>query len=154
PARILARMEALHSQEPRFAEVARRVFEASAAGIAVAGFSPSTWAWWHPLTAMWPAQFVGEPGLGAGPAGRFAPSDELLDTALHEPELDDYLHALRISAGQVTLAGDTTPRPIREVYVDLEIQREEERRRDTSSRRRDDRSEEDRASIEALREEF
>lgn len=35
--------------------------------------------------------------------------------------LADYLHRLREQAGVVTLAGDSEPRPLRDVFVDLEI---------------------------------
>ena len=93
--------------------------------------------------------------MGPGPISpllRIAP--EPLDAPIREPSLDDYLRALRITAGQVTLAGTTAPRPIRDLYVDLEVQREEERRKDPGPLRRDDRPEEERATSEALRDEI
>lgn len=150
PARILTRLEALRSQKPQFAAMAQRIYEVSGAGIALAGFSAQTWTWCRPLFAMWPARFIGEPGFGEGPPGRFVESGESLDITIREPSLEDYLRALRLTAGQVTLPGETAPRPIRDVYVDLEVQSEVERLR----RADEERHELDRVTTEGLREEI
>ncbi|WP_438025438.1 HEAT repeat domain-containing protein [Sorangium sp. So ce233] len=151
PACILDRLAALRSQEPPLAMLAQRIYEVSGSGIALAGFSTRTWEWCRPLFDMWPARFIGEPGVGLGPSDRFVHSSELLDTTIREPSFQDYLRALRVTAGQVSLAGETTPRPIREVYVDLEIQHEDERRKDSAPVLP---GEEDRATSEALRDEI
>ncbi len=145
-AELAARLRATRYQ---FFDLGARIDELIDAGITLAGFEHTDWL--SPIFDFFSgAQFVSETDLGpTADHSQDIVASALLDVPILQPSLDDYLRALRITAGQVTLAGETTPRPICDVYVELEIQRDEERREQASAPER----ESEPGTMEALREE-
>ncbi len=150
PAVVEARLRALRTNNPILTD---RLDPLAWAGFSLSGFDATTAQWCLPFLAHWPhAPLQTDRDIGAALAKRpVTRTAEPLDGPLHDPTLDDYLRALRVVAGQVTLAGDTQPRPIQNVYIEMEIRPPEKRRKalDTTSPE----SETDSSDPAALREE-
>lgn len=145
PAGLNARLRALREH---YADLATRIDELADIGLLLAGFDPLTALWCKPLLEQWPkTPLIVDRDLGAALGDRHTVrAIEPADAPLRDPSLDDYLHALRVVAGQVILPGEAIPRPIRDVYVEMEVQREVERRRDPDSGQREEGSEDDGAT--------
>lgn len=128
PAVVEARLRALRANNPKLAD---RLDALASAGFSLSGFDTTTAKWCSSLLTHWPnALLQSDSDLGAALDKRpVARSSEPLDGPLRDPSLDDYLRALRVVAGQVTLAGDTQPRPIQSVYVEMAIRPADERRK-------------------------
>ena len=156
---LAGRLSALPETRP---ELSARIDELQSAGLALAGLGAGSEVWGTKVLSAWPAAPVLlDPDLAHLAdlwrhkfGARFRYASEPLGASLRDPSFDDYVRALRITAGQVTLAGETAPRPLRDLYVELEIQREEELRKRSASARLDASLDESSAEARgALREE-
>lgn len=158
---LAGRLSALPETRP---DLNARIDELLGAGLALGGFGAGSEIWGTRVLSTWPAApILLEPDLAHQAdvwrhkfGARFRYASEPLDAPLRDPSFDDYLRAIRITAGQVTLAGETAPRPLQDLYVELEVQREEDLRKRSGSARFGESSESESSEEEergALREE-
>jgi HEAT repeat protein len=131
----------------QFPDLGLRIEELIDSGVAVSGFDARDFP--EAILAFFPRGPIVSDAIDLGSFPSISLAPKPLDARTQNPSLDDYLRALRINAGQVTLAGETAPRPISDVYVELEIHRDEERRAESGPSEREAVP----GTIEALREE-